>query len=108
MRMPKKAFKRAKAYAKKWGDPGPTDKASRYDYEMHAIEECRKGIDPAHFLACSDSEWITVVLGLGRHDLLQQPYQDPTNAWMRLDRRQRDIVRRAVGDAPWMIGSTIY
>jgi hypothetical protein len=30
------------------------------------------------------------------------------NAWMRLDRRQREIVCRAIGDAPWMIGDPIY
>lgn len=107
MKMPKKAFKRAEAYVKKWGDPGPMCKARRSDYEMHAIEQSRKGLDPAHW-CCSTSEWITVALGLGRHDLLREPYQDPVNAWMRLDRRQRNIVRVAVGDAPWMIGEPIY
>lgn len=41
----------------------------------------------------STSETCTVLLALGRTDLLLSPYQAPTAAWQRIDHRQRRIVR---------------
>lgn len=74
---------------------------------MEAIEQCRQGHDPADF-KFSCSETITLILGLGRHDLLPEPYGDPVEAWSRLNERQRAVVRAAIGEAPWMIGNTRY
>lgn len=75
---------------------------------MAAVEQCRQGLDPSAFHVFSCSETITLKLGLGRHDLLEEPYETPEKAWERLDGRQRAIVRAAVGEAPWMIGETSY
>lgn len=98
----RKDVKRAEAYVERWGTPEDVCKLDVRDYERVAIEACRQGLDPAHYYYYSCSESLTLALGLGRHDLLVKPYEDPVDAWNRLDERQRAIVRAAIGDAPWM------
>jgi hypothetical protein len=96
------ALQRANAYIGRWGDPLADRDGSDGLYEARMIDACRSGIDPARYRKRSTSEWITVLLGIGRHDLLPDAYVDPVNAWNRLDDRQRAIVRNAIGQAPWM------
>jgi hypothetical protein len=45
--------------------------------------------------ACgSTSEVIAACLALGRYDHLPEPYQTKSDAWARLDMRQRSVVRK--------------
>jgi hypothetical protein len=96
------ALQRANHYIERWGDPLADRDRSDGLYEARMIDACRSGVDPAMYRKCSTSERITLLLGIGRHDLLPDAYVDPVHAWNRLDERQRAIVRNAIGEAPWM------
>lgn len=87
-------------YVKKWGEP--MEEIGYPDRMRHAINVCRQGLHPAWYEIVGPTEWITLVLGLGRHDLLPKICKDPSAAWMRLDTTQKRIVRDAIGCAPWM------
>jgi hypothetical protein len=86
----------------RWGKTPPIGKLQEVPYELQAIQLCKKGLTPRHFYWLSTSEELTVNLGLGRHDLLKPPYEEPERAWQRLDDRQRQIVRNEIGDTVWM------
>jgi hypothetical protein len=89
----------ANVFLTNWGRFRP--RRSR-DNETGAIRRSKLGLPAEYHRAYSTSEMLTIYLALGRHDLLFAGYRDPVSAWRRLDSRQRAIVRREVGAAPWM------